>query len=124
MKLRSLFESLPSVKDFDASNLDSNDLIELLRLTGYNDKDTENSLSDAEEAGYFAYAGFTSAKSHKYVYAWFDEEIEKWTVVALYVDLESNGKIACDFGSMPIHEFDEEDEMEKFFARVKRNKQV
>lgn len=124
MELKELFESLPSVKDFDATDLDSNDLIELLRLTGYNDKGVENSLSDAEAEGRFAYGGATKSKSHQYVYAWFDDEIEKWCVVALYVDLETNGKIACDFGGMPIHEFDEEDEMDKYFKRVKANRKV
>lgn len=126
MELKELFESLPSVKDFDATDLDSNDLIDLLRLTGYNHKGVENSLSDAEANGHFAYGGFNpEVKSHKYVYAWYDDEdSEKWQVVALYVDLEGNGKIACDFGGMPIHEFDEEDEMNKYFKRVKANRKA
>ena len=44
MELKELFESLPSVKDFDARKLTADDLVELLRLTGYNDKGTEVSL--------------------------------------------------------------------------------
>ena len=124
MELKELFESLPSVKDFDATDLDSNDLIELLRLTGYQDRETEDTLSDADAEGHLAYAGFDpKSKSHKYVYAWYDsEDAEKWVVVALYVSLESHGKVTCDFGSMPIHEFDEEDEIDKYFKRVKQSK--
>lgn len=125
MELRELFESAQSVKDFDATNLDSNDLIQLLRLTGYQDRETEDTLSDADAEGHLAYAGYTNSKSHKYVYAWFDsEDSEKWQVVALYIDLGPNGKVQCDFGSMPIHEFDEEDEIDKYFKRVKANKQA
>ena len=49
----------------------------------------------------------------------------KPTHIANYVSyLEGNGKIACDFGGMPIHEFDEEDEMNKYFKRVKANRKA
>ena len=125
MELKELFESLPNVKNFDATDLDSNDLIDLLRLTGYNDKGVEDSLSAAEEEGHFAYAGYTDRKSHKYVYAWYDDEdAEAWVAVELYIDIGPDGKIQCEFGAMPIHEFDEQDELDKFFRRVKANKKV
>ena len=126
MQIKELFEALPSVNNFNATELDSNDLIQLLRMTGYNDRETEDSLSDSEAEGHFAYAGYNpDTKSHKYVYAWFDsDDTERWQVVALYVDLERHGKVACEFGSMPIHEFDEEDEMDKYFKRIKVNKKV
>jgi hypothetical protein len=125
MELKELFESLSSVKDFDATKLDSNDIIELLRITGFNDKDLEDSISDAEDAGHFAYAGYTDHKAHKYVYAWFDDEDSgKWQVVALYIDISIRGNVQCDFGGVPIHEFDEEAEIDKFFKRVKRDKKV
>lgn len=122
MKIKHLFEALPNAKDFDAKNLDSNDLIDILRMTGYQDTETEDTIRDADESGHLVYAGYTKAKSHKYIYAWYDgDDAEAWVVVALYVDLGPDGKIQCDFGSMPIHEFDEEDEMDKYFKRVKNN---
>jgi hypothetical protein len=125
MELKELFESLPSVKDFDATKLSADDLVELLRLTGYDDKGTENTLRAAQAANHLVYAGFNAnGKSHRYEYAWFDDEIEKWTVIALYIDLESNGKIACDFGGMPVHEFDEDDELDKYFKRLRSSRKV
>lgn len=125
MELKELFEALPSVKNFDATDLDSNDLIDLLRMTGYNDKETEATISSAEDNGHFAYAGYTDRKAHKYVYAWYDEDNEEaWVAIELYVDLAKDGKVQCEFGSMPIHTFDEEDELDKFFKRVKANRKV
>ena len=125
MKLKSLFESVDSVKNFNATQLDADDIIQILRMTGYNDRGNEDAISAAEAEGHLAYAGYTTGKSHKYVYAWFDDEdSEKWQVIALYIDLGTQGTIQCDFGSMPIHQFDEEDEIDKYFKRVKRDKKA
>ena len=122
MELRELFESLGPVEKFDATKLSAQDLIELLKKTGYDEGTETHFLEIAAEMDAFAYAGFTDYKSHKYVFAWQDTEDDDkpWLVSAVFVELDSKGRISCDYGGVPIHQFDEEDEMYKYFERVRR----
>ena len=112
---------LAAVKDFDATKLSAKEVVELLLLSGYTEGTEVSTLEHAEKLGYFAYAGYTNTKSHRYVFAWFDDEdSEKWQVVDVYIDIGKGGKVQCEYGGMPIHEFDEEDEIDKYFKRVRR----
>ena len=121
MELRELFESLGRAQDFDATKLSASDIIELLKISGYNEGTEISTVEQAEKHGYFAYSGFyEKSKSHGYQYAWFDEEEEQWVVIEVYIDLPKNGKLDCQYGGMPIHSFDEEDEIKKYFTRLKR----
>ena len=121
MELRELFESLGTVENFDATKLSAQDLVELLKKTGYNEGTEVHQLDIADEMDAFAYAGFIN-NSHRYVFAWQDteDEEEPWLVSSLFVSIDSRGKISCDYGGMPIHQFDEEGEMNKYFERVRR----
>ena len=122
MELRELFESLGPVEKFDATKLSAQDLIELLKIAGYDEGTEVHSLEIAASKNAVAYAGYQNTKSHRYVFAWQDteDENEPWVVSELYVELDQRGKITCDYGAMPIHQFDEEDEMNKYFERVRR----
>ena len=121
MELRELFESLGRVQDFNAAKLTASDIAELLKSSGYDEGTEVNTIEQAEKHGYFAYAGFyEKSKSHGYQYAWFDDDEEQWVVIEVYVDLPKNGRIDCEYGGMPIHSFDEEDEIKKYFTRLKR----
>ena len=121
MELRELFESLGRAQDFDATKLSASDIIELLKISGYTEGTEISTVEHAEKLGYFAYSGFyEKSKSHGYQYAWFDEEEEQWVVIEVYIDLPKNGKLDCQYGGMPIHSFDEEDEIKKYFTRLKR----
>ncbi len=103
----------------DATKLGVEDIIQLLRAN-YNDKDLEKSIDEADDNGWFKYAGYSpTGKSHMYDYAWYDSETEEaWCIVRLHVTLGKSGKLECDFSSMPIHQFDEEDEIDKYFKRL------
>ena len=122
MELRELFESLGAVENFDATKLSAQDLVELLKNAGYDEGTEIHSLEIAASKNAFAYAGFTNVKSHRYVFAWQDteDEEEPWLVSELFVELDAKGRIVCEYGGMPIHQFDEEGEMNKYFERVKR----
>jgi len=122
MELRELFESLGRVQDFNATKLTASDIAELLKNSGYDEGTEVHSILQAEKLGYFAYAGFyEKSKSHGYQYAWLDDEEEQWVVIEVYIDIPKNGKIDCQYGGMPIHSFDEEGDIKKYFARLKRS---
>lgn len=122
MELRELFESLGRVQDFNATKLTADDIVELLNASGYTEGTETNSVKQAEKLGYFAYSGFyEKSKSHGYQYAWFDDDEEQWVVIEVYIDIPKDGKIDCQYGGMPIHSFDEEDEIKKYFTRLKRS---
>ena len=105
---------------FDATKLEVEDIIQLLRVN-YDDKELERTLKEADGNLWFKYAGYSSqGHSHMYDYAWYDDETEEaWCIVRLHVTLGKSGKLECDFSAMPIHQFDEEDEIDKYFKRLK-----
>ena len=105
---------------FDATKLEVEDIIQLLRAN-YGDKDLERTIREADGNLWFKYAGYSSqGHSHMYDYAWYDDETEEaWCIVRLHVTLGKSGKLECDFSAMPIHQFDEEDEIDKYFKRLK-----
>ena len=125
MELRELFESLGNVENFDATKLSAQELIELLKNAGYDEGTEVHQLDIANELDTFAYAGYAN-NSHRYVFAWQDTEDpdEPWLVSSLFVSLDSRGKISCEYGAMPIHQFDEEGEMQKYFERIRRTHKV
>lgn len=120
MQLQELFESLTSVKDFNATKLSAEDIVELLDNSGYTEGTEVHSITQAGEKGYFAYGGSTNTKSHRYVFAWFDEDVEDepWVISDVYVELAKDGKIDCHYGGVPIDSFESEDELKKYFKRL------
>ena len=122
MKIIELFESLGSVENFNATKLTATEVTELIKHSGYNEGTEVSTIQQADKLGYFAYSGFyENSKSHAYQYALFDEDEEEWVVIEVYISIPKDGKIDCQFGGMPIHSFDEEDEIKKYFTRLKKS---
>ena len=124
MKIQKLLRENTSLK-LNVANLSVDDIIRLLHETGYNDKETDKILRDADDANYFKYSGYVSTShSHTYDCGYFDEDQECWSIFRLFVYISRDGTLECEYGGMPIKEFpgDEEDaekEVEKYFRMLK-----
>lgn len=125
MQLQELFENLSSVKNFNATKLTADEIVELLEFSGYSEGTEVHSIKHAAEKGYFVYAGEHN-KSHRYIFAWYDEdnEDEPWVISDVFVELGPKGKISCDYGGVPLDSFESDDELKKYFARIRREHPV